>query len=142
MREEGCVGEMPPGGRMVGEGRVNAAEEEVEAEGERKKAIEDARKELVRERGTGLRGTRSGERRSWIWSKQSSQTRASMMGDVGDSNSFKGVLRGGWRKERWVVSRSVMVRDEHGWQKTPPHLRQWCLRSHTENGTRQEKFSQ
>lgn len=34
------------------------------------------------------------------------------------------------------------MREEHEAQKTPPHLRQWCLRSRSVNGARQVKASQ
>ena len=39
-----------------------------------------------------------GERTSWIWSKQSSQTRAGRTGESGESNAVSGVPCGGWRK--------------------------------------------
>ena len=81
---------------------------------------------------------------------------------MGDSNSVKGILRGGWRKRRFDVSSKGVEREEHAAQKTPPHLRQCytisnymrkvvkkrvkcrptCRRSKNENCTRQYKLSQ
>jgi len=76
----------------------------------------------------GLGWTRSGvqgvEGLPWIWSQQSSQTRAGKMGDEGDAKEERGTLRGGWRKERLDASRRGVVRDVHVPQKMPPHLRQ------------------
>lgn len=85
--------------------------------------------EMGRER-TRLKaeGTISGEcgveGQPWSWAQQSSQMRELTMGELGDSNSDKGTLRGGWRKARLEVSSIGVEREEHGAQKRPPHLRQ------------------
>ena len=47
-----------------------------------------------------------------------------MMGEIGDSNWVRGILRGGWRKRRLDVSSKGVEREEHVAQKIPPHLRQ------------------
>ena len=77
---------------------------------------------------TRLEGERIDERgvegQPCSWFQQSPQTRESIMGDVGDSNWVKGVLRGGWRKRRLDVSSKGVEREEHAAQKMPPHLRQ------------------
>ena len=61
-----------------------------------------------------------------IWSQQSSQTRESTIGEMGDSKAEMGIFLGGWRIERLEASRRGVVRDVHAPQKTPPHLRQCC----------------
>jgi hypothetical protein len=47
---------------------------------------------------------------------------------MGDSNAEMGIFLGGWRIERLEASRRGVVRDVQGPQKTPPHLRQCCMR--------------
>lgn len=77
-----------------------------------------------------------------IWSQQSSQTRHSITGETGDSYTDIGKPLGGCRNSRDEVSRRRVVRDEQASQKTPPHLRQWCLRSNMENLMEQPNLSQ
>ena len=62
----------------------------------------------------------------WIWSQQSSQTRESTIGEMGDSNAEMGMFLGGWRMSRLEASSRGVVRAVHAPQKTPPHLRQCC----------------
>lgn len=62
-----------------------------------------------------------------------SHTRASSTtGDAGEAKSVMGWPRGGWNMSRRDVSSREVVLDECAAQNTPPHLRQWCLRSNSE----------
>ena len=63
----------------------------------------------------------------WSRFQQSPQTRESIIGEVGDSNWVKGILREGWRKGRLDVSSKGVECEEHVAQKTPPHLPQTML---------------
>ena len=123
-----CDIRLSDGGRMVstvGERDAVGERDDLELE---ERGDEERNMEIGWERRKLLEGERIDERgmegQPWSWFQQSPQTRESIMGEMGDSNSVKGILRGGWRKRRFDVSSKGVEREEQAAQKTPPHLRQ------------------
>lgn len=83
--------------------------------------------------GRVISGVRGVVGHPWIWSKQSSHTRETRIGEDGDSNSAMGTFRGGVMNSRLDVSSSAVKRDAQALQKMPPHLRQCYSRSVSED---------
>jgi hypothetical protein len=65
---------------------------------------------------------------------ESPQTRELIMGEVGDSNRVKEILRGRWRNRRLEVLSKDVEREEHAAPKMRPHLRQCYTFKHEKIG--------